>query len=247
MDMDRMKEEKLIKDRLSVTDDNDPGDIEILEISLEDETEDAPDGMTAVPDEMAEESFDYQAAEFTRTAAEKKLFRTRYIMKEIFTYVIIVAAAFLVAMLLNSFVILNAHVPSSSMASTINAGDRLIGLRLAYTWSEPERGDIIIFLFPDDETQLYVKRIIGIPGDTVMIVDGTLYLNGEACEETYIREPMVGTYGPYEVPEGSYFVLGDNRNISEDARYWDNTYVTEEQILAKVWCRYSPSFTNLWN
>ena len=105
-------------------------------------------------------------------------------------------------------------------------GDRLIGNRLAFLKSTPERGDVVIFHYPDDEEELYVKRVIGLPGEEVRIEDGKIYIDGE--------EWTVAT-GPYlfEVPDDCYLVLGDNRNDSWDARYWDNKYVSIDKILGK--------------
>ena len=76
------------------------------------------------------------------------------------------------------------------MENTILTGDRLIGFRLAYLFHEPERGDIVIFKYPDDESQNFVKRVIGIPGDVIQISNGHVYVNGEQLEENYLREPM---------------------------------------------------------
>lgn len=108
--------------------------------------------------------------------------------------------------------------------------------------SGPERGDIIIFKFPDDESQNYVKRVIGCPGDTVKIEGGKVYVNGELLEEDYLKETWTVATGPYtfEVPEDSYFVMGDNRNNSYDGRYWTNTYVKKSKILGKAIFRYWP-------
>jgi signal peptidase I len=144
---------------------------------------------------------------------------------------------------LNTFIIANSKVPSGSMENTIMTGDRVIGSRLSYHFEDPERGDIVIFRFPDNESIYYVKRIIGMPGDTVDIIDGQVYLNGseEPLDEPYIREPMVPEAPMhFEVPEGCYFMLGDNRNYSMDARRWENTYVKREKIIAKVLFRYYP-------
>jgi signal peptidase I len=130
------------------------------------------------------------------------------------------------------------------MENTIMTGDHVIGSRLSYRFSDPERGDIVIFRFPDNEKIYYVKRIIGMPGDTVDIIDGKVYLNGseEPLDEPYIREPMVPEAPMhFEVPEGCYFMLGDNRNYSMDARRWENTYVKREKIIAKVLFRYYPT------
>lgn len=163
--------------------------------------------------------------------------------KEVIEWLKIIVSAALIAFVLNTFIIANSRVPSGSMETTIMTGDRVIGSRLSYKFSDPERGDIIIFLFPDDESVHYVKRIIGLPGDTVDIIDGKVYLNGSdtPLEENYIREPMYPEAPMhYEVPEDSYFVMGDNRNYSLDARRWDNTYVKREKITAKVLFRYFP-------
>lgn len=151
---------------------------------------------------------------------------------------ILLAAA--IACLINTFVIVNSVVPSGSMEPTIMTDSRMIGLRVSYLLSGPERGDVIIFRYPDDETKIFVKRVIGLPGETVTITDGTVYIDGEPLEEDYLTVTTLGDFGPYEVPEECYFVLGDNRNNSLDSRYWDNTYVPEENILAKALLCYWP-------
>ena len=148
------------------------------------------------------------------------------------------------AWLLQHYVIVNAEVPSGSMKNTINESDRIIANRLAYSFGgEVERGDIIVFEFPDNEEILYVKRVIGLPGDIVFIKDGEVYINGTALNEPYIREKTEGEFGPYTVPEDCYFCLGDNRNDSSDSRYWNNTYVSKDKILGKVVLRYWRNFT----
>ena len=163
--------------------------------------------------------------------------------KEIFEWVKIIVSAALIAFVLNTFIIANSEVPSGSMENTIMTGDRVIGSRLSYRFEDPKRGDIAIFRFPDNEKIYYVKRIIGLPGETVDIVDGKVYINGsdEPLDEPYIREPMIPeTPMHFEVPENSYFMMGDNRNYSMDARRWENTYVKREKIIAKVLFRYFP-------
>ena len=166
--------------------------------------------------------------------------------EEIISWVQILVIASLIAFVLNRFIIANSRVPSASMENTIMTHDRVIGSRLSYYFTDPERGDIIIFYFPDDITEktYYVKRIIGMPGETVDIRDGNVYINGSdtPLDEPYIREEMETPVElHYEVPEGCYFMLGDNRNYSADSRFWHNTYVKREKIVAKVLFRYFPS------
>ena len=166
------------------------------------------------------------------------------VIREILSWVIPFVIALAVAMFLKNYIIINADVPTGSMENTIMPGDRLIGNRLAYRSKSPERGDIVIFRYPDNEGELYVKRVIGLPGDTIDIEDGKIYINGSAepLQEDYLKEEWTVATGPYtfEVPEGSYFMMGDNRNDSWDARYWSNTYVTKDKILGKALFTYWP-------
>ncbi|MGB8454285.1 MAG: signal peptidase I [Anaerocolumna sp.] len=163
--------------------------------------------------------------------------------KEILDWVKVVLAALAIAFILNNFVIVNAQVPSGSMENTVMTNDRVFALRLSYLFEDPKRGDIIVFPFPDDESVNYLKRIIGLPGETVEIKDGKVYINNskEPLEEDYLKETPIGSYGPYKVPDDSYFMLGDNRNISKDSRYWENPYVKRDKIMGKVKIRYYPS------
>lgn len=163
--------------------------------------------------------------------------------REVWEWVKIIATAAVIALFLNSCIIANSRVPSASMETTIMTKDRVIGSRLTYKFSDPQRGDIAIFRFPDDESIYYVKRIIGLPRDTIDIVDGQVYLNGstEPLDEPYLHEPMIPEPPMhFEVPEDSYFMMGDNRNYSSDARRWENTYVKREKLIAKVLFRYYP-------
>lgn len=166
------------------------------------------------------------------------------IKKELLEWVKIILAAAVIAFVLNTFLIANSKVPSASMEQTIMTGDRIIGWRLAYKLGgEPERGDIVIFdheIGPGGEETRLVKRIIGLPGETVEIQDNRVYIDGQVLEESYLAEPMVSDDYVFEVPEGCYLMLGDNRNYSADARDWLDPYVPEEDILAKVLFRYFP-------
>ena len=162
--------------------------------------------------------------------------------RELFQWVAAIVAAVLIALAIDNFVIVNAQIPSGSMENTIMTGDRVIGNRFAYSFSDPQRFDIIIFRYPDDESQLFIKRIIGLPGETVEIQDGKIYLNGsdEPLEDVQTKETMVGSFGPYTVPENSYFVMGDNRRVSLDSRSEEVGTVSEDSIVGKAFIRLYP-------
>ena len=164
--------------------------------------------------------------------------------RELLSWILTFAFAIGVALFLKNFIIINATVPTGSMENTIMPGDDLLGLRTAYLFKDPQRGDIIIFKFPDDESQKFIKRIIGLPGDLVQIEDGKVYINGSttSLEEPYLKEEWTRNTGPFEfvVPEGCYFVMGDNRNDSLDSRYCDNPFVTEDEIIGKAEFIYYP-------
>ena len=191
-------------------------------------------------------------------------------MAEFISWVKVILAAACIAWALTTFIIANSNIPTGSMIPTIMAGDRVIGFRLSYLFSEPERGDVVIFVFgygckncgaqyqensdgvcpacgrPDsrNSTVYYVKRVIGLPGDTIDIHDGHVYVNNSETplEEPYLPEPMDTPVAlHYEVPEDCYLMLGDNRNHSADARFWQNTYISRDDIIAKVLFRYFPS------
>lgn len=162
---------------------------------------------------------------------------------EVWEYVRLIIIVVVAVVLLQNFVIVNARIPSESMQNTIMVGDQIFGNRLAYRFSEPERFDIVIFRYPDDESQLYIKRIIGLPGETVTIRNGKVYIDGSEtplddsfCPET----PSAKGDGVYEVPEGCYFMMGDNRNNSHDSRFWNNKFVERDKILGKAVLRYWP-------
>ena len=167
------------------------------------------------------------------------------IIREIIEWIGVIVVAVVVSLIINYGIIVNATVPSSSMETTIMTGDRMIGLRLAYLNKEPKRGDIVIFKFPDDEKVLFIKRIIGLPGETVEVRDGKVFVDGIALEEPYLTVETLGNYGPYAVPEGSYFMMGDNRNNSADSRFWQNTYLSRDKIVGKALFGYYPKFKKI--
>ena len=157
-------------------------------------------------------------------------------VKEILSWVLTIAFAIVAAILIKNYVIINANIPSGSMENTIQIGDDIFGFRLAYTFSDPKRGDIVIFNAPDSPSEKYIKRVIGLPGETVTIEDGQVYIDGEALEEDYLKSNQSGE-DPWNINAGPY---GDNRNGSSDARVWEHTYVSKDDILAKAIFRYYP-------
>ena len=170
------------------------------------------------------------------------------VKKEIISYIKMIIAVVAIVIILENFIIINAKIPSESMENTVMAGDRIFGSRLSYLFSDPERYDIVIFRYPDNESQLFIKRIIGLPGETVTIRDGKVYINdpectGEPLTDSFCPEVPADFDGEYVVPEDSYFMLGDNRNHSKDSRYWVNTFVNRKKILGKAVFRYWPLTT----
>ena len=164
--------------------------------------------------------------------------------KEIASFALTILITFVVVMVLKNYIIINAKVPTGSMENTIMPDDNIMGYRLAYLNEGPERGDVIFFPFPDDETQKYVKRVIGLPGEKVVIEEGKIYINDSEVplEEPYLKEEWTKGTGPYvfQIPEDSYLCLGDNRNRSADAREWNNPYVAREKIIGKAIFTYFP-------
>lgn len=194
--------------------------------------------------------------------------------KEIIEDIKMLLTVIVVVFLLDGVIFINAKIPSGSMENTVMTGDRIFGLRLAYginldflehdlltiPMKDPERFDIIIFRYPENEKELYIKRIVGLPGETVEVRKGEIYINGEFVEQPFMeREDQVEKKtsprtemgdGFYEVPEGCYFVMGDNRVNSSDSRFWTTThYVTYNQIVGKALFRYWPlnQMRVLWN
>ena len=142
------------------------------------------------------------------------------------------------------------RVEGSSMVPTLAEGEYLLVNKMVY-WQvpllggddgylvhPPQTGEVVIFRFPDEPTRNFVKRVIGVPGDTVEITEGTVYVNGKALDEPYVRLFDRGTMDPFEVPPDSYFVLGDNRGASDDSRSWG--VVPAENVIGRAWVTYWP-------
>ena len=145
-----------------------------------------------------------------------------------------------------TFVGQRTEVEGASMENTLHNGDNLIVDKLSYRFHDPERFDIIVFPFQFQDNTYYIKRIIGLPGETVQIMDdGSIYINGEKLEENYgmevIKPETIGRAAePIELGDDEYFVMGDNRNNSSDSRTDMVGNITRENIIGKAWLRIWP-------
>lgn len=150
----------------------------------------------------------------------------------------------LVALLFTSFIISHNKIPTSSMVSTINIGDHVLTNMFPYYYRDPQYGEIVVFNRPNGES--WVKRVIGLPGDVIDIVDGKVYRNGELLDETaYLDEGVTSEIlgadpidFPFTVPEEHYFLMGDNRFVSQDSRYIGA--IPREDIYGKAWIKIYP-------
>lgn len=153
----------------------------------------------------------------------------------------IVVIAFILAMILRTFVIEGRIIPTGSMLPTIQLGNRVMVNKFIYYFKEPQRGDIIVFDPPDilNSNLDYIKRVIGLPGDTVEVKNGQVYINGHQLIEPYLAEAIEYEYGPVVVPDDGLFVLGDNRNDSFDSHRW-NAWLTRDHLKGKAFLTYWP-------
>ena len=139
---------------------------------------------------------------------------------------------------ISEFIFMQSIVPSASMENTLMIGERFICVR-TYLCEEINYNDVVVFHPSPDEKEYWVKRVIGLPGDKIRIEHGDVYVNGEKKEENYISSFDDYT-GSFTVPDNKYFVLGDNRGNSTDARYWDNPFISENLVKYKVILRVYP-------
>ncbi|MCG8391699.1 MAG: signal peptidase I [Pseudomonadales bacterium] len=201
-------------------------------------------------------------------------------------------SVFFVVLVIRSFIVEPFTIPSGSMLPTLKVNDFILvnkfayGLRLPVTntkiieTGEPERGDVMVFKYPENRNQNFIKRVVGLPGDTVQVKDNVLSINGETVERELVREwegpgawrrqyvetlgntshliwqegkvnpftgrklPQARTQGEWTVPEGAYFVMGDNRDNSNDSRFWG--IVPEELVMGEaflIWMHWKPIFS----
>lgn len=165
------------------------------------------------------------------------------VMRELFGMLVYVGIVLAITFLIITFVGQRTHVSGESMENTLDDGDQLIVDKLTYRFHDPERFDIIVFPFRYKDNTYYIKRIIGLPGETVQIADGEIYINGEVLEESYGREVMQDAglaAEPITLGDDEYFVLGDNRNYSSDSRDPSVALIHRKEIIGRAWLRIWP-------
>ncbi len=158
-----------------------------------------------------------------------------------------VATAMVLAFGIRTFVAEARYIPSSSMEPTLQINDRLIIEKISYHFQRPERGDIVVFnpteaLQKNNFKDAFIKRVIGLPGDTVKVSKKQVYVNGQVISEDYIAQAPDYDFGPVTVPADQYLVLGDNRNNSYDSHFWG--FVPREKLIGRAFVRFWP-FTRL--
>ncbi len=154
--------------------------------------------------------------------------------------VIIVVAAFVLALLVQQFIVKPFAIPSPSMENTLLEGDRVLVNRLVYHFHPPRRGDVIVFHPPGNPgSDPFIKRVVAVAGDTVAVHDGQLYLNGVAQDEPYVKDyPIQGDYPETEIQDGYVWAMGDNRNNSGDSRVFGP--VPLDSIMGEAFAIYWP-------
>jgi signal peptidase I len=163
------------------------------------------------------------------TYITKQFKQMRGVIREVVTTIIVAVVIFLVLQAtIQSFVVIG-----SSMRPNFEPRQRLLVSKVAYRFGEPQRGEVIVFRPPNNKDIDYIKRVIALPGDKIEIKEGTVYINNVALDEPYIKKPTTDTLRPTEIPEDEYFVLGDNRNNSNDSYDWGT--VPRQNIVGKAW------------
>ena len=180
-----------------------------------------------------------QKSDVQETPASSRVWR---ILQENLT---LIAIALCLAFLIRTFVAEPRYIPSDSMLPTLHTGDRLVVEKISYRFHPPHFGDIVVFQPPEElqsrgytQDQAFIKRIIGRPGEIITVAGGKVYLNGQPLQEDYIAEPPDQPFPPVQVPEDKFFVMGDNRNDSNDSRYWG--FLPRKNIIGRAVFRFWP-------
>ena len=164
-------------------------------------------------------------------------------MKEVLSWVLYFAVIIGLTFFIITFVGQRTKVSGQSMENTLHDGDNLIVEKLSYRFRDPKRFDIIVFPYRYEKDVFYIKRIIGLPGETVQIKDGYIYIDGELLEENFgkevIKDPGMA-YTPITLGDDEYFVMGDNRNHSADSRVSDVGPIHRDELVGRAWVRMWP-------
>lgn len=175
----------------------------------------------------------------TGTAGMRGRKGRRSVLRILLEIVIIVGAAFAIAMLVQAFLLKPFTVHQESMEPTLLEGDRILLSRLTYHFRDPKVGDVVVFDSPLNDNEDLVKRVVGVAGDRVAVKDGDLYVNGVAVSEPYLSDQeFAGTMAEQLVPADHLFVMGDNRDVSGDSRAFGP--ISMEQIIGEALCTYWP-------
>lgn len=155
-------------------------------------------------------------------------------LKTVWSWVYPVLIGVVIALVLRRYVVSAAIVPSSSMRPMIPNPCYIAVNKLAAEAGHLHRGEVVVFHWPDDPSQIFVKRIVGMPGDTVTVTNNAVYVNGQKYVVPDAIQPNLKGLGTYHVPAGHYFMMGDNRPVSKDSRLWHNKYVARSAILGEA-------------
>jgi signal peptidase I len=186
------------------------------------------------------EEIDLDIIDLDKKKVEEKDFSWK---REIISTTLYLFCVVALTFLFIQFVGQRTHVNGDSMNVTLQDGDNLIVDKLSYRFKDPERFDIIVFPYQYQEKTYYIKRIIGMPGETLQVIDGMVYIDGEMLDESYGKEVMdyAGIASePVELGQDEYFVLGDNRNNSSDSRDPSVGIIHGDQIIGKAFIRIWP-------
>lgn len=150
-------------------------------------------------------------------AAKRRRARKRAVRREMWLWLLTIALTAVLALGVRTFVFELVRVEGSSMGPTLQSGDILLVTKFDYIFTSPQRGDVVVCRYPNRDGT-FVKRIVGLPGDTIMIRSGRAYVNDELLEESFVSYLADTDYGPVLVGDGQYLVMGDNRAVSHDSR-----------------------------
>lgn len=169
------------------------------------------------------------------------------IAKELLLWGVWLAFGIAASLFLNNHVLVNAQVLTGSMEGTIMTQSRVFGLRSGFLTDTISRGDIIVFEspLPEEFTEPFIKRVIALGGEEIAIVGGVVHINGRPLAEDYVTEAMRQDFAPVIVPQGSLFVMGDNRNYSRDSREWG--VISVDSIIGRIYLDFSPLPTIVGN